>query len=75
MKEYLCCENLFFKKNFSLSLFIYFERESESEHEQGRVREKKRERIPSRLCADSADVARTHRLQDHDLTRNQASEN
>ena len=38
--------------------FIYFERDTEREcvHELGRGKERRRKRIPSRLCTDGAEL-------------------
>ena len=49
-------------------MFIYlFLRERERERDRGRGREKGRERIPSRLCADSAEPNVGLSLMNHEI--------
>ena len=59
-----------------LFCFVYFEREREREREHlSKEGQRKRERIPGRLCTVSTEPrARTHELQDHDLSHNQESD-
>ena len=57
---------------FCFVLFILREREGEHLSKEG---QRKRERIPGRLCTVSTEPrARTYELQDHDLSRNQESD-
>ena len=50
---------------FFKEIFIYFERERE--HELGMGRERGRQRIPSRLCADSKEPNTGLELTNHEI--------